>query len=45
MITCFSVHGAMICVDRQRKTIGCEDVHVEIDMCRTYYRKVGLGAG
>ena len=45
IITFFNVNGAMIYVDEQGKTVGYEDVHVKIDMCRAHYEKVGLGAG
>ena len=44
MITLFNVNGAMIYVDEQGNTIGYEDVHTKIDMCRKHYAAVGLGA-
>ena len=44
MITFFNVNGAMIYVDEQGNTIGYEDVHTKIDMCRKHYAAVGLGA-
>ena len=45
VITFFNVNGAMIYVDEQGRTVGYEDVHIKIDMCRAHYEKVGLGAG
>ena len=44
MITFFNVNGAMVYVDEQGNTIGYEDVHTKIDMCRKHYAAVGLGA-
>jgi hypothetical protein len=44
MITFFNVNGAMIYVDEEGKTVGYEDVHSKIDMCRAHYENVGLGA-
>jgi len=44
MITFFNVNGAMIYVDEQGKTVGYEDVHSKIDMCRAHYANNGLGA-
>jgi 2,4'-dihydroxyacetophenone dioxygenase len=44
MITFFNVNGAMVYVDEEGKTIGYEDVHTKIEMCREHYEKVGLGA-
>jgi 2,4'-dihydroxyacetophenone dioxygenase len=44
MITFFNVNGAMIYVDEQGRTVGYEDVHTKIDICRAQYEKVGLGA-
>jgi quercetin dioxygenase-like cupin family protein len=45
MITFFNVNGAMVYVDEQGDTVGYEDVHTKIDMCRRHYEAVGLGAG
>ena len=44
MITFFNVNGAMVYVDERGNTIGYEDVHTKIDMCRKHYAAVGLGA-
>jgi 2,4'-dihydroxyacetophenone dioxygenase len=44
MITFFNVNGAMVYVDEQGNTVGYEDVHTKIEMCRAHYEKVGLGA-
>jgi len=44
MITFFNVNGAMVYVDEKGETIGYEDVHTKIDMCRKHYAAVGLGA-
>lgn len=44
MITMFNVNGAMIYLDEKGVTIGYEDVHTKIEMCRAHYEKVGLGA-
>lgn len=44
MITFFNVNGAMVYVDEKGETIGYEDVHTKIDMCRKHYEAVGLGA-
>ncbi len=44
MITFFNVNGAMVYVDEQGNTIGYEDVHTKIGLCRQHYAAVGLGA-
>ena len=44
MITMFQVNGAMIYVDPDGKVLGYEDVFTKIDMCRTHFEAVGLGA-
>lgn len=44
MITFFNISGAMIYVDEAGQTVGYEDVHTKIEMCRNHYTKVGLGA-
>jgi len=42
MITFFHVVGAMIYLDAEGKTIGYDDVHRKLDMCRAHYASVGL---
>mgnify|MGYP000850281195 FL=1 len=44
MITLFQVNGAMIYVDPDGKATGYEDVFTKIDLCRSHYAAVGLGA-
>lgn len=44
MITLFNIHGAMVYLDDCGVTVGYEDVHTKIAMCREHYRAVGLGA-
>lgn len=44
MITLFQVNGVMSYVDPWGKPTGYEDVFTKIDMCRTHYAEVGLGA-
>ena len=44
MITMFNVNGAMIYVDENGDSVGYEDVFTKLEMCRKYYREVGLGA-
>jgi quercetin dioxygenase-like cupin family protein len=44
MITQFNIHGAMIYLDDNGKTIGYEDVFTKIEMCRKHYIEVGLGS-
>ena len=44
MITFFNISGGMYYVDALGNNTGFEDVFKKIDMCRTHYEKVGLGA-
>ena len=44
MITLFQVNGVMCYVDPYGEVLGYEDVFTKIDLCRTHYEKVGLGA-
>jgi hypothetical protein len=44
MITFFNISGAMIYLDQAGQQIGYEDVFSKIEMCRTHYGEVGLGA-
>ena len=44
MITFFNIHGAMVYVDEAGEMVGYEDVFTKIEMCRTHYEAVGLGA-
>lgn len=44
MITLFHVQGALIYMDEAGRTVGFDDVHVKIEMCRRHYADVGLGA-
>jgi quercetin dioxygenase-like cupin family protein len=44
MITLFHVQGALIYMDESGRTVGFDDVHVKIEMCRRHYAEVGLGA-
>ena len=44
MITFFNIHGAMVYVDEAGQTTGYEDVFTKIEMCRSHYTEVGLGA-
>ena len=43
MITFFQVSGALIYVDEQGRPTGYDDVHTKIALCRTHYRRAGLG--
>jgi quercetin dioxygenase-like cupin family protein len=43
MITFFQVSGALIYVDEQSRPTGYDDVHTKIALCRSHYRRVGLG--
>ena len=45
MITYFQVNGIMYYVDPWGKPLGYEDVFTKIEMCRTHFEAVGLGAG
>ena len=44
MITFFNISGAMIYLDEAGRQTGYEDVFTKIDMCRSHYAAVGLGA-
>ena len=44
MITLFHVCGALIYFDDDGKTVGHDDVHTKIELCRAHFRDVGLGA-
>ena len=44
MITFFNISGAMIYLDEAGQQIGYEDVFTKLEMCRTHYEAVGLGA-
>jgi 2,4'-dihydroxyacetophenone dioxygenase len=44
MITFFNILGAMIYVDDAGRQVGYEDVWSKIEMCRSHYIDVGLGA-
>jgi 2,4'-dihydroxyacetophenone dioxygenase len=44
MITLFTVNAAMIYVDPWGETTGYEDVFTKIELCRSHYEEVGLGA-
>ena len=44
MITFFNISGAMIYLDEHGNQVGYEDVFTKIEMCRTHYDRVGLGA-
>lgn len=44
MITLFHVCGALIYFDDQFQPCGYDDVHTKIELCRTHFEQVGLGA-
>jgi hypothetical protein len=44
MITFFNISGCMVYLDNENKQIGFEDVFTKIDMCKSHYEAVGLGA-
>ncbi|MFQ6023633.1 MAG: 2,4'-dihydroxyacetophenone dioxygenase family protein [Acidiferrobacterales bacterium] len=44
MITFFNVSGCMYYVDDKGRSTGFEDVFSKIDMCRSHYAEVDLGA-
>lgn len=44
MITFFNIQGAMIYVDDDNRQTDYEDVFTKIDLCRSHYRRNGLGA-
>ena len=44
MITLFHVFGALIYYDENDQPISHDDVHTKIELCRTHFAQVGLGA-
>ena len=44
MITLFHVQGTLIYKDEEGNTVGYDDVHTKLDLCRKHFEKVGLGA-
>ena len=44
MITFFNISGCMVYLDEQNRQIGFEDVFTKIELCRSHYEEVGLGA-
>ena len=44
MVTFLKVNGAMVYVNSQGNTFGYEDVFSKIDMCKRYYKKIGLAS-
>ncbi len=44
MITLFHISGALIYLDEKGETVGYDDVHTKIAMCREHFATVGLGA-
>ena len=44
MITFFQVNGSMVYVDPWGMQTGYEDVFTKIDLCRSHYAEMGLGA-
>jgi len=44
MITFLNISGAMIYLDADGHHVGYEDVFTKIEMCRTHYANIGLGA-
>ena len=44
MITLFHVFGALVYFDEDDNPIGHDDVHTKIEMCRSHFEQVGLGA-
>ena len=44
MITLFHVFGALVYFDENDKPIQHDDVHTKIEMCRSHFEQVGLGA-
>jgi quercetin dioxygenase-like cupin family protein len=44
MITFFNISGAMIYLDEDGQQTGYEDVFTKLEMCRSHYEAVGLGA-
>ncbi|MDG2168515.1 MAG: 2,4'-dihydroxyacetophenone dioxygenase family protein [Opitutales bacterium] len=44
MITLFHVQGILIYKDEDNNTVGYDDVHTKLELCRNHFEKVGLGA-
>jgi 2,4'-dihydroxyacetophenone dioxygenase len=44
MITLFHVQGTLIYKDEANNTVGYDDVHTKLELCRNHFEKVGLGA-
>ena len=44
MITLCHVQGTLLYMDDDGNTVGYDDVHTKIELCRTHFDKVGLGA-
>lgn len=44
MITLFTVHGALMYVDTEGRSVGYDDVFTRIDAYRAHFDQVGLGA-
>ncbi|MDG2385132.1 MAG: 2,4'-dihydroxyacetophenone dioxygenase family protein [Pirellulaceae bacterium] len=43
MITLFHIFGALIYFDDDDNTVGHDDVHTKIEMCRRHFSQTGLG--
>ena len=43
MITFFNNAGPVIYIDESGKQVGYDDVFTKIDLCRSWYKKCGLG--
>jgi|TARA_B100001971_G_C18235350_1_gene566736 quercetin dioxygenase-like cupin family protein len=44
MITLFHVFGALVYYDEDDNPVQHDDVHTKIEMCRSHFEQVGLGA-
>ena len=44
MITLFHVNGTLLYMDEEGNTVGYDDVHTKIELAKTHFEKVGLGA-
>ncbi len=44
MITLFHVQGTLIYKDEANNTVGYDDVHTKLELCRNHFEKVGLGS-
>lgn len=44
MITLFQVQGTLIYKDEEGNTVGYDDVHTKLELCRNHFEAVGLGA-